>query len=154
MRCRNLGKSSKYLRLNRSAGRQLDPSAKKEKFWLGISLSPVKMAISFSLSRFQARNFRSSELETARRPSGVTATAVTEAVWPSSWRIVWPLSRSQSPGSRRCRIGQPGSLPYPAAACFLRSTRPFGFCRPLTFRNSLCSLQPRTPDSSGSLARF
>ena len=39
-------------------------------------------------------------------------------------------------------------LPCPAAACFLRSTRPLGFCRPLTFRNWLCSLQPRTPDSS------
>jgi hypothetical protein len=37
------------------------------------------------------------------------------------------------PGSRRCRVGQPGSLPCPAAACFLRSTRPLGFCRPANF---------------------
>jgi hypothetical protein len=74
---------------------------------LDTSPSPVKVAISFPLSRSQSRSVRSCEPETARRPSGVTATALTQLVWPSSGRIVWPLSRSQSRSvrSKRSRDG-------------------------------------------------
>jgi hypothetical protein len=77
--------------------------------------------------------------------------------WRGSWGAngdEWPasapsLSLTPQPGWIAAALSswQSGSLP-PAAACFPRSTRPLGFCRPLTFRNSLCSLQPRMPDSS------
>ena len=44
----------------------------------------------------QVRSVRSSEAETARHPSGVTAMAQTMLLWPSSRRNVSPLSKSQS----------------------------------------------------------
>jgi hypothetical protein len=94
---------------------------------LRISLSPVKMAISFSLSRFQARNVRSPELETARRPSGVTATAVTEAVWPRAGG-----SSGRSPGPRALvhgavELGNQALSPTLRLLAFYGPLDPLGF---------------------------
>jgi hypothetical protein len=41
-----------------------------------MPLSPEKVAVSFPLSKSQSRSVRSSEPETARRPSGVTPSGV------------------------------------------------------------------------------
>jgi hypothetical protein len=56
--------------------------------------------------------------------------------------------REERPGSRSCsawlatlsELRNQASLPSPAAASFLRSARPLGFCRQPTFRNPLCWL--------------
>ena len=50
----------------------------------------------WALSRSHTRNMWSSEPATARRPSGVIATALTQPVWHVSLCSVWPLSRSQT----------------------------------------------------------
>jgi hypothetical protein len=65
---------------------------------LCMGFSPVKVATSFPLSRFQSRNVPSGEADTAWSPSDVTAMAKTLSVWPSSVRSVLPLFRSQSRG--------------------------------------------------------
>ena len=62
--------------------------------WNGAS--PVKAASSRPVARSQSRSVRSSEPETARRPSGVTATALTQAPWPSRVASSAPCSRSQT----------------------------------------------------------
>ena len=48
------------------------------------------------LSRSHTFSVLSPEAETARRPSGLTATPLTEAEWPASVRSSWPLSRSHT----------------------------------------------------------
>ena len=70
------------------------------------SIDPAGMAferrIVWPLSRSQSRSVWSSEPETARRPSGVTATALTRPVWP--WSVRW-FGRSPSP--RAAAFGRP-----------------------------------------------
>src|ERR1700730_16405201 len=61
-----------------------------------VGPSAVSKASSFPLSRSQTRSVLSQDAETARRPSGVMATPVTQLLWPSSVRRLWPLSRSQT----------------------------------------------------------
>jgi len=87
---------------------------------LCISPSPVKVAISFPLSKSQSRSVWSSEAETARRPSGVTATVLTEFVWPSTDRIVWPLSKSQS---RSVRSSEPETARRPSGVTATAQTQ-------------------------------
>ena len=54
---------------------------------LDAPFCPEKAAI-FPLSRAQSLSVRSQEADSAQRPSGVTATALTLSVWPSNVRIV------------------------------------------------------------------
>ena len=56
----------------------------------------LRVRISRPLSRSQTLSVLSSDPETAGRPSGVIATALTEPEWPSRVRITLPLSRSQT----------------------------------------------------------
>ena len=58
-----------------------------------------------SFGRFlspRAAAFGQSEPETARRPSGITATAKTQSVWPLRMQMVWPV-----PSPRAAAFGQP-----------------------------------------------
>jgi len=101
-----------------------------------ISLSPVKAAISFPLSRSHSRSVRSSEAEAARRPSGVTATARTGPVWPQACavfgRFQGPIAAAFGPpkprshGGRRVSPPRPESNPCGPRACamFGRSPSP------------------------------
>jgi hypothetical protein len=77
-----------------------------------LSVWPSSVRIVWPVSRSQSRSVRSHEADTARRPSGVTATALTMFVWPSRVRSVWPVSKSQSirvrsyePDNARCPSG-------------------------------------------------
>jgi hypothetical protein len=58
--------------------------------------SAVKESIAAPVLRSQTRSVLSKEAETARFPSGVTATALTASAWPSSVRRLAPVLRSQT----------------------------------------------------------
>ena len=56
-------------------------------------------------------------------PSGVTATALTPSVWPSSVRILWPLSKSQS---RSVRSLEPETAWRPSGVTATARPSPYG----------------------------
>ena len=58
--------------------------------------SAVKVARASPVSRSHTFSVLSSEAETARRPSGLTATPLTQSEWPSSVRSSRPVSRSHT----------------------------------------------------------
>src|SRR5271163_4295149 len=75
---------SKFVRLSRAA------------IHADTSPSKVNVRISCPSFRSQRRSVWSAEPETTWRPSGVTTTAVTQLVWPSSVVLVCPVTRSQT----------------------------------------------------------
>ena len=77
-----------------------------------LSVWPSSVRIVWPLSRSQSRSVRSLDAETARSPSGVSATALTRSLWPSRVRITGP------PGSVRLDFrGRSQGQTFLQAAC-------------------------------------
>ena len=86
---------------------------------------PSRVASSAPCSRSQTLSVRSYEPETARRPSGVTATALTPAPWPSRVRqLSAPCSRSQT--FQRPVVHEPETARRPSGVTATALTRRHG----------------------------
>ena len=128
--------------------------------------SPRWVRMQAPLSRSQSFSVRSWDGETTRRPSGVTAHAVTRPAWPRRWRghgrCRDPRPSASCPTTPRPRAGRPASprtrSPRP---CALRRWRqrshdrapiPSGFRQRTPRPRALRRASPRSPRGTNSFA--